>query len=71
MTDLSTDYYLACAACGQAQRLHITVTCTAELTIDGSDIFGGHEWDERSPCLCPECGLSGRVGDFKAQPVVQ
>lgn len=68
MNDLRTDYDLACPACRQAQRLHIAVTCTAEVTIDGSDTFGGHEWHERSPCRCPECGHSGLVEDFKAQP---
>lgn len=68
MTDLRTEYDMACPRCGEAQRLHIVITCSAELTIDGSDTFGDHEWDDRSACSCPECGHSGLVADFRAQP---
>lgn len=65
MTDLRDEYDLACPKCGQADRLHIAVTSMAELTIDGSDTIGGHEWDDRSTCACPECGFRGHVADFR------
>lgn len=68
MSDLRTEYDLACPRCGGAYHLYIVVTCTLELSVEGTDIAGGHEWDDRSHCSCPECGHSGLVADFRAQP---
>lgn len=64
MTDLREQYRIACPKCGQAQRLHVQIVCVAELTIDGSEAFGDHEWDEASFCCRPDRGHTGEVDIF-------
>ena len=56
---------LACPNCGQADTLHITITCTGELTANGSEALGDHEWEDDSFCLCPECEHQGVVENFR------
>ena len=63
--NLRTEYDLACPECGQAETLSIVVTCTAILSIDGTEVQGDHDWDETSCCFCDECGHNGLVGEFR------
>lgn len=62
---LRTVFGLACPQCGNADKLEITIICTAELTIDGTEALGDHDWDDGSRCRCPDCGAGGLVGDFR------
>lgn len=64
MSDLRSVFDLACPACGQAQRLYISVTAVAELTRHGSEVLGGHEWSNSSACSCPDCGHRGTIEEF-------
>lgn len=43
----------------------MTITCTAELAIDGTDALGDHDWDDDSHCRCPDCGCAGQVAKFR------
>lgn len=56
---------MECPACGQSDRFTITFTGSADVTDDGSDDAGDHEWDEKSDCICAECNQMGIVKDFK------
>ena len=63
--NLRTEHDLACPECGQAETLSIVVTCTAILSIDGTEVQGDHDWDDTSACFCDECGHNGTVGVFR------
>lgn len=63
--DLSSEYDMACPQCGQAETLSIEITCTAMLSINGSEAEGDHYWDETSSCSCDVCDYHGIVGDFR------
>ena len=62
--DLRSVYDLACPQCGQAETLSIEITCTATLSIDGSEAEGDHYWDETSSCSCDACDHHGTVAEF-------
>lgn len=64
--DLRSEFGLACPACGAAEKLLIDITCSATLTIDGTEPEGDHYWDSNSPCVCEACGHQGRVDAFRA-----
>ncbi len=63
--DLRSEYDMACPKCRQAETLSIEITCTATLSIDGSEANGDHYWDDASACSCDDCDLHGTVGDFR------
>lgn len=62
--DLRSEYGIACPECGQADRVTIDISCSANLTIDGTEPRGDHHWDETSSCFCDDCGHNGTVADF-------
>lgn len=64
-TDLRSEYGLACPSCGHAHRFTIEITCSADLTIAGTEARGDHYWDDGSACFCDECGLNGTVAEFR------
>ncbi|MEQ1616244.1 MAG: hypothetical protein ABL904_26120 [Hyphomicrobiaceae bacterium] len=64
--DLRSEYDMACPQCGQADTLSVEITCTATLSIDGTDPYGDHYWDEASSCSCTACDLHGTVAVFRA-----
>jgi Zn ribbon nucleic-acid-binding protein len=55
---------IRCPKCKQQDRFRIVGLCTFEVTDDGSEAVGDHEWDEESSISCPECGHAGKVNDF-------
>lgn len=56
-------YRFKCPKCGQYERFEITVKTVLEVTDDGQEDIGDHEWDRDSFCRCPECGWQGTVGE--------
>lgn len=66
--DLRSDYGIACPRCGQAETLSIEITCTATLTINGTETNGDHYWDEASSCSCDDCDHHGTAGEFRITP---
>ncbi|MEQ1731911.1 MAG: hypothetical protein ABL982_26350 [Vicinamibacterales bacterium] len=64
MTSLREIFALACPKCGQDDALDIQIACMSQITADGSEPYGDHDWDGASYCSCPECGYSSDVADF-------
>lgn len=63
--DLRSEYDMACPQCGQADTLSVEITCTATLSIDGTDAYCDHYWDEASSCSCDVCDHHGTVAGFR------
>lgn len=63
--NLRTEYGLTCPDCGCADSLTIDISCSAQLTVDGTTTLGDHYWDDTSSCFCDECGLNDTVGGFR------
>ena len=63
--DLRSKYDMACPQCGQAEKLSIEITCTATLSINGTEDNGDHYWDETSSCSCDTCSFHGTVAEFR------
>lgn len=63
--DLRSEYDMACPRCGQAETLSVEITCTATLSIDGTEANGDHYWDDASACSCDACDHHGTVGEFR------
>jgi hypothetical protein len=55
---------IRCPKCKQQDRFYIVGTCTFEVTDDGSEAIGDHEWDGDSTIACSECNHSGKVKEF-------
>lgn len=63
--DLRSEYGMACPECGQADKLTIEISCTATLSINGTEDNGVHYWDETSSCSCDACNHRGSVAEFR------
>jgi len=63
--DLRSEYDMACPKCGQADTLSVEITCTATLSIDGTEVNGDHYWDDTSSCYCDACDHHATVGEFR------
>lgn len=55
---------MRCPKCKQEDRFKIVGMVTFDVTDDGSEAIGDHEWDRNSPCSCPECDHDGIVKNF-------
>ena len=66
--DLRSEYDMACPKCGQADTLSVEITCTATLSIDGTEACSDHDWDETSACSCDACDHHGTAGEFRTAP---
>lgn len=65
MTNTNCLEGLRCPKCGNEDRFFIIGGAQFEVTDDGSDTVGDHEWDDHSPMSCPECNHEGKVRDFR------
>jgi hypothetical protein len=68
--DLRSEHNMACPECGFAETLTVEISCSAILSIDGTEARGDHYWDDTSACFCDECGHNGIVGDFRVAETV-
>lgn len=57
-------YMCRCSKCGQYKRFEIVVETLLEVTDDGQEDIGDHEWGHDNFCRCPECGWQGKVGEL-------
>jgi predicted nucleic-acid-binding Zn-ribbon protein len=64
-TSVQSLYNLACPACGSDEFLQVMIETWADLSEDGTEPFGDHEWNEYSRCRCVNCGLEGAVEQFR------
>jgi hypothetical protein len=56
-------YMFRCPKCGQYGRFEIAAETLLEVTDEGSEDIGDHEWSQDSFCRCPECEWQGKVGE--------
>ena len=54
-----------CPNCSRNDRFTITAIVACEVTDDGSEPVGDHEWDDASSTRCPECGRAGLMREFR------
>jgi len=58
-------FNLVCPSCGDDEHLMVVITAWADLSTDGTEATGDHEWDDTSSCACTACGHSGTVKHFR------
>ncbi|MBA4062567.1 MAG: hypothetical protein C0501_02450 [Isosphaera sp.] len=68
MTNTNCLEDIRCPKCGQEDRFFITGCAQFEVTDDGSEAVGGHEWDDESSTRCPGCGHDAPLKDFRVRP---
>ena len=61
MTNLKSEYGLACPECGQSDRLRVVAEWFITLTPDGIEGSDDLDWTDHSYCECPVCEWSGDV----------
>jgi predicted nucleic-acid-binding Zn-ribbon protein len=59
-------YNLTCPACGSDEFLQVMIETWADLSTEGTEPFGDHEWNEYSSCRCVNCGFDSAVEKFRA-----
>lgn len=60
-------YNLCCPACGSDHFLQVLIETWADLSADGTEPFGDHEWNNYSGCRCALCGHHSAVERFRAK----
>ena len=60
-------YNMKCPECDRDDALQVEITVMADLSDEGTEPAGDHEWDSDSFCRCNECGWSGKVKDAQAE----
>src|SRR6516165_5319229 len=68
MTNTNCLENVCCPKCGQEDRFKIVALITCDVTDDGSEPVGDHEWDDHSATRCSECGFDGELKDFHRKP---
>jgi len=58
-------FEMACPDCSSDEHLMVVITAWAELSADGTDPSGAHDWDDASSCKCNACDRIGTVKDFR------
>lgn len=58
---------IRCPNCGQEDRFFIIGGAQFEVTDEGSETIGDHEWGDESPTRCPDCEHTGTLNDFRIQ----
>lgn len=64
MSDLLETFNLRCPRCRQTDELRIDISALADVTADGSEVTGDHEWSDEAYCECRPCGYRATVADF-------
>lgn len=60
-------YNLVCPACGSDEFLQVLIETWADLSADGTEPFGDHDWDGYSSCRCAVCGHHSVVERFRGK----
>jgi hypothetical protein len=64
MTSVREIHQLACPGCGSDESLQVQITTMADLSADGTEPTGDHEWQDGSFIRCRACHQTGTVKDF-------
>lgn len=71
MTDTVRSLFgLCCPSCGSDEHLQVMIEAWADLSIDGTDPFSDHAWDQYSGCRCANCDHHGAVEGFWVKEAV-
>jgi DNA-directed RNA polymerase subunit RPC12/RpoP len=70
MTNTNCLEDIRCPKCGQEDRFFIMGCAQFEVTDDGSEAVGDHEWDDQSSTRCPECNHIATLKDFREGPTL-
>jgi hypothetical protein len=69
MTDtVRKTFNLACPKCGSDEHLRVAIETWADLSPDGTDPVGDHDWNQYSGCRCTSCDFNGAVENFHLAP---
>jgi hypothetical protein len=68
MTNSNCLENVCCPKCAQDDRFKIVALITCDVTDDGSEAVGDHEWDDTSATRCVECGFDGELKEFRRKP---
>ncbi len=68
MTNTNCLENVRCPKCGQEDHFKIVALIICDVTDDGSEPVGDHEWDDHSATRCPECGFDGEMNEFRKKP---
>jgi hypothetical protein len=68
MTNSNCLENISCPKCGQEERFKIVALITCDVTDEGSEPVGDHEWDDHSATRCPVCGFDGKLKEFRKKP---
>jgi hypothetical protein len=53
-----------CPKCGNEERFRIQALIVCNVTDEGSEPTGDHEWDQTSHTLCPVCEFEDNLSAF-------
>lgn len=65
MTNTNCLEGMRCPNCGQEDRFKIQGTCMFDVTDNGSEACGNHEFNGESYCQCTECDRYGKLAEFR------
>jgi hypothetical protein len=68
MTNTNCLNRIRCPKCRQQDRFFIDGNARFEVTDDGSEAVGQHEWNDASMTRCPECLHAAPLKDFRVLP---
>ncbi len=63
-----TLFQLACPKCSSDEHLRVAIETWAELSVEGTDPVGDHDWNQDSGCRCMSCDFYGAVENFRVLP---
>jgi len=66
---VSSEYDVQCPSCGRDDAMQVCVTVFADLTVDGTEPDGDHEWDSESPARCNACHWTGTIDDTRLDAI--
>lgn len=58
---------IRCPKCLQEDQFQVEGTCMFDVTDQGSEANGDHEWDGTSVTTCVECGHTANMSDFEIE----
>ncbi len=65
MSAVREAWRLACPNCGSDESLQVQITVMADLSDEGTDPCGDHQWDDESFMRCRACSHAGIVKSFR------
>jgi hypothetical protein len=63
-----TIFAMACPECGSDEHLRVAIETWADLSIDGTEPVGDHDWNAFSGYRCTSCEFNGAVENFRLAP---